>query len=316
MNDRISVIMPAYNCEKYVSKAIRSILDQTYSNFELLICDDASSDNTVDAIREFRDPRLQIFMNESNKGVVYTKNKLIERSIGTYITTQDADDWSHDARLELQLAAIKNTDCKASATNYYTYYNGNKILTDSGEEDFVISREFKSPFPFAMASVMYSRKLVKLIGFYESFFIKFYAEDLYWTNSLLQNSSIYYISDPLYFYRYHPGSLTNGYVDEARLFSVELVNELIDQKKITGTNWLEKREYNLINDFLNQLIYSESKLSEKYRILAAKKVDFCDFSSSLYFLYKSARLNPFSYSLYRTTCYLIRKYLEKHFNFD
>ena len=98
----ISVIMPAYNCELYVEMAIKSILEQTYKDFELLIADDASKDNTKKIIDDLAktDSRIKTFHNESNLGYLQASNKLFEKCSGEYITFQDADDFSDVTRFE------------------------------------------------------------------------------------------------------------------------------------------------------------------------------------------------------------------------
>ena len=74
----ISVILPVYNSEKYISEAIQSILNQTYNNFELLVLDDGSTDNTLSIINEFQDERIKIFTSERNYGIVHQLNKGID----------------------------------------------------------------------------------------------------------------------------------------------------------------------------------------------------------------------------------------------
>src|SRR5688572_15067752 len=101
--NKISVLMAAYNAAPFIGEAIESILNQTYSNLELLIADDASTDNTVKLIRNFNDSRIKLYNNEKNIGHVKTHNKLMLLAEGDFVTFQDADDYSELSRLELQM---------------------------------------------------------------------------------------------------------------------------------------------------------------------------------------------------------------------
>ena len=104
----ISVIMSAYNSEKSIGKAVESILNQDYRNFEFLVLDDCSSDNTHEIIQEYTkgDNRLKIYKNEKNIGLTKSLNILIKNSKGDYIARQDADDVSLNHRLDIQIKRI------------------------------------------------------------------------------------------------------------------------------------------------------------------------------------------------------------------
>lgn len=99
----VSVIMPAYNGEKYIEEAIKSILEQSYEHIELIVVDDSSSDHTQKIIKSFKDKRLFAFFNEENKGISYTTNRGIRESNGKYIALMDDDDVSEYNRLKIQV---------------------------------------------------------------------------------------------------------------------------------------------------------------------------------------------------------------------
>lgn len=103
MKPYVSVIMPAYNGEKYVEQAINSILNQTCSDLELIIVDDGSTDHTSDIIKGFDDPRIIVLNNDCNKGIAYSTNRAISKCRGKYIALMDDDDISTSQRLEWQI---------------------------------------------------------------------------------------------------------------------------------------------------------------------------------------------------------------------
>src|SRR3989338_7703392 len=103
MKPAISVIMPVYNGEKYLREAIESILNQSFSDFELFIINDGSTDGTAGIIASFHDPRIVYLKNESNLGLSRSYNRGIDAARGKYIARMDADDMSIPKRFERQI---------------------------------------------------------------------------------------------------------------------------------------------------------------------------------------------------------------------
>lgn len=114
----ISVVIPAYNAEKYLVQSVESILTQTFTDFELLIIDDGSTDKTLEIANGFTDPRIRVIKNPHNLGIPKTRNIGWQEAGGDFIANQDADDWSHPERLEKQLAFMhENPQVAMSSTN-------------------------------------------------------------------------------------------------------------------------------------------------------------------------------------------------------
>ena len=78
MSPKVSLIMPLYNAEKYVEEAIESILSQTYTNFELILIDDISTDSTMERVLKYKDGRIRIICNSSNQGIAFSRNRGLE----------------------------------------------------------------------------------------------------------------------------------------------------------------------------------------------------------------------------------------------
>src|ERR1039457_4802694 len=107
---RVSVVMGAYNGERFIRTAIESILNQTFRDFELIVIDDCSTDSTPQILREFNDDKLRVVRNERNLGIAETLNNGIAVARGEYVALQDHDDISLPARLECQVAFLdRNT---------------------------------------------------------------------------------------------------------------------------------------------------------------------------------------------------------------
>ena len=108
MNPKVSVIMPAYNGEKYIGAAIESILNQTYDNWELIIVEDQSEDGTIDVIQKYTDDsRVHLYQNKENRGISYSTNFAIQKSAGKYIALLDDDDIATSRRLEWEVAYLE-----------------------------------------------------------------------------------------------------------------------------------------------------------------------------------------------------------------
>lgn len=104
MPPKVSVLMPNYNCEKYLPEGIESILNQSFRDFEFIIVDDGSSDRSWEIIQEYaaQDERIIAVKNEENLGISGNRNKLLSLAKGKYIVWQDSDDISLPYRIEKQ----------------------------------------------------------------------------------------------------------------------------------------------------------------------------------------------------------------------
>lgn len=104
----ISVIMPVYNAATYLREAIESVLNQTYRDFEFIIINDGSTDNSEEIIKSYTDPRIVYLKNEKNSKLIYTLNRGIDEAKGVYIARMDADDICRPERFHLQKAMLDN----------------------------------------------------------------------------------------------------------------------------------------------------------------------------------------------------------------
>ena len=120
MKKLVSIITPSFNSEKYISETIKSIQNQTYTNWELLIVDDASTDTTTSIIEEYsnKDSRIQLTKNTLNKGAAFCRNLATKLAKGTYIAFLDSDDLWHSDKLEKQINFMNLHQNEVSYTNY------------------------------------------------------------------------------------------------------------------------------------------------------------------------------------------------------
>ena len=114
----VSVIMPSYNSEKYIEATVKSVLAQTYRNWELLFVDDCSSDASLELANAFRDERIRVFSMKENGGAALARNKAIEEARGRWIAFLDSDDLWMPEKLEKQIAYMQNNGISFSYTDY------------------------------------------------------------------------------------------------------------------------------------------------------------------------------------------------------
>lgn len=119
-NNLVSIIMPSYNCGKYVEETIRSVQAQTYKNWEIIFVDDCSTDGTVKRVSELRekDSRIKLFQNKFNSGAAVSRNNALRESKGKWIAFLDSDDLWEPGKLEQQVRFMEEKGYKFSYTCY------------------------------------------------------------------------------------------------------------------------------------------------------------------------------------------------------
>lgn len=118
MSDLVSIIMPSYNTAPYIMETIQSVLNQSYQNWELIIVDDCSTDNTDQVVACIRDERIKYFKNEKNSGAAASRNRALRESKGRWIAFLDSDDLWMPEKLEKQIAFMESNVYHFSYTNY------------------------------------------------------------------------------------------------------------------------------------------------------------------------------------------------------
>lgn len=167
----ISVIMPAHNAQKYISRAIESILNQTFKKFELIIINDSSTDKTLDIIKSFskKDSRVKIVNNDTRLDIAHSLNKGISLAKSNIIARMDADDIAFSNRLELQYKLISSSKNIAvvGANIVIMDATENEIATRSYPDESVKLKECLFKYsPFAHPVVMFKKNMFEEVGRY------------------------------------------------------------------------------------------------------------------------------------------------------
>lgn len=130
MEPLVSIITPNYNCEKYISETIDSVLNQTYKNWEMIVVDDCSSDSSIKIIEDYikKDSRIKLIKMEKNSGAALCRNRAIEISKGKYLAYLDSDDLWLEKKLEKQISYMEKENIDFTYSEYtHIDENGNSL---------------------------------------------------------------------------------------------------------------------------------------------------------------------------------------------
>lgn len=231
---KISVVMPAYNADKYIAEAIDSILCQTYTDFEFIIINDGSTDNTEDIILSYKDERIVYLKNEKNMGIVYTLNRGLDIAKGEYIARMDSDDISLPTRFKEQIKYLekhKNIAVLGTAINIFGEEIDRYTFIFSHNPKIAKAELFFNP-SLAHPTVMIRKTIL------DSFNLR-YEEDykdmedfrLWWRIS--QYGNIVSLKTPLLNYRRHKSQITASYSPEHKERAENFLLERISIFNIT-----------------------------------------------------------------------------------
>lgn len=205
----ITVIMPVYNGGHYLRPAIDSILAQTYENFELLIIDDGSKDDSLAICRSYSDARLRIVENGVNLGLVATLNKALDLALGKYIARMDCDDISLPERLEKQWRFMEaHPDYGGCGTWYSRLWDGPATVSKFPVEDADIRFYLTLDNPFLHSSMFLRRSVLEQYALrYDPRFL--HAEDYEFWARCAGFAKFANLPEVLLRYRYHTNSVSH-----------------------------------------------------------------------------------------------------------
>ena len=203
MEIKVSVIMGVYNTSNrdMLQKSILSILNQTYKNFEFIICDDGSTDNTLDIVKEIvnGDNRVKIIKNDKNMGLAFTLNHCIDNANGIYIARMDADDESNLVRLEKQVDFLDNHPEYAVVASNWNLFDENGIWGKRRAPEVIEKKDFLFNSPIAHPTVMMRKNVLEKVNRYRVAKETIRAEDYdLFMRMYANNYKIYTIQEELF----------------------------------------------------------------------------------------------------------------------
>lgn len=224
----ISVLMPAYNSELYIAEAIKSILNQSYQNIELIIFDDGSTDNTRRVIESFSDSRIVKMLSDKNYGVVRARNEMIDRARGEYIALMDADDIADPMRLQKQLNSLEVGECDVCGSAQWVLDEATGKLKKSKDK-------FTDPDLRALLSVYCGLCNSAMMGKAEIFKRFKYdtsiltSEDYYlWVQMAAAGYRFLNLKERLITYRRYPAQTSSVHLDKFRVTTIEVQKRYLE----------------------------------------------------------------------------------------
>lgn len=278
----VSVVMPAYNAEKYLREAIESILSQTFTDFELIIINDGSTDRTKEIILSYDDPRIVYIENEQNSGICITLNKGLEAARGRYIARMDSDDISMPERLAKQVEYMDtHPEIGVSGTDIEVFGEGLQpyVFNEVYEPDMCSAGLLFNPC-FAHPTVIMRGDVIRDYGLrYDDEFKG--LEDLRMWWEFAKVSRLSNLPAPLLRYRRHQSQETRN-VSQHKIvqsnkfrqirfesFGIKLTNEekqVLNAYSYGEYNYFGYPEFNLFCNVMKRI-----RLCKKLPILSSKK---------------------------------------------
>jgi len=272
---RVSVLMPVYNAEDFLKEAIDSIIFQTFTDWELIIGDDGSTDNTESVVKSYHDSRITYYKNEVNKGHTETKYSLLAKSKGEYIAFLDADDVSYPDRLRLQVDFLDNNPDYGLCGTWGEMIDpgGKKIKKMSfinGHEYIRCALVFNTAF--LQSSIMVKRNPMR--DFYLDREILL-VEDYNFECLVSRATRVENLKQVLVEYRWHDSNISNTkqellnnlnkkiYVRELNLLGIEATDEELDLHNTirdkNSSNIPEKEFFRRLRFWMKKLVSANKK---------------------------------------------------------
>lgn len=203
--DLVSIVMPSYNCGRFIRETIKSVLAQTYSNWELLFVDDCSTDDTETIVRSFDDSRIHYYKNEQNSGAAVSRNRALREAKGHWIAFLDSDDLWLPEKLERQIHFMEENGYRFSYHEYDEIDEASQPLgvTVSGKRRVGKFDMFSCCWPGCL-SVMYDRDYIGLVQIND---VKKDNDSALWFK-VIRKAPCYLLEENLGRYRRRIGSIT------------------------------------------------------------------------------------------------------------
>ncbi|MDF2609787.1 MAG: hypothetical protein K0R92_1261 [Lachnospiraceae bacterium] len=234
---KVSVIVPAYNCERTIAQCISSICVQTYNDLEIIAIDDGSSDHTLERlyILQEQDVRLKI-IHQENRGVSSARNEGIRASTGEYLTFVDSDDYIESTMIECCMKSLERVDIDISCCGFFVHNKG-KIYNVKKYENIICTNlealNFYKPYYYgSMWGKIYKRSILQ--NNHDELRLLdndiFYSEDeLFWCKAVLAAQNVAHIAQPLYHYIINSNSASHLKMTDKKLTRFEAWNRICEE---------------------------------------------------------------------------------------
>lgn len=277
----VSVIVPVYNAEKYIDKNIKSILNQTYQNLEVIVINDGSTDKTLDILKKYSyDDRLKI-INQKNHGVSHARNIGIDFSTGMYIYFVDSDDYLSECTIEILMSNINRYNADISCCGHLlerpqgniAIYGTNKLLIMNKEEAILELLKGDKIEP-GVWSKLYKKSVLEDLKFDES--IKINEDYLFNMYAFNNANTIVFEDKPLYHYVLHSNSATTSTINLFKvkdcMYAAEQLDDKFPSKSKLVKNKIKEKKFLSYLGYYNEIIDDNSTASRMLKKSIRKKI--------------------------------------------
>lgn len=298
---KISVILPVYNSDKYIRKAVESVLAQSFSDFELIIVNDGSTDNTLNILNDFDDSRITI-VNQSNQGPGASRNRALDIINGEYVMFLDSDDWYHPDALKISLEEITRYDADLTFFTMINYNDGEVYENDwFNLSQFDESFENRAFHPCETPGSIFDLSVGVCQKIYNTRFLKriharfpegiFFEDMPFFFYVYLKAERISIVKKHLYYRRKHDESITHV-VDE-KFFDTVAAGQVLMRIFIENC-WYDIYKYDLLAYKINGPRYAlrDLPLNCKDEMFMLIKKDYESIKQGEYFLDFLDNLGP------------------------
>ncbi len=310
MSPKVSVVVPNYNCEEFLDKCLEHIVNQTYTDFECLVCDNGSDDRSVEIINKWaaKDDRIIVLINEVNQGLINCYNRMFFAAKGDYIMIQDADDWCSLDRIEKQLAVFEQHDVGCVMTNCIFYSDYTKPAPEEKFGSKLVDE--KSPETWAPATIMFKRETLELTGGFNKYFDRLTSYDRYQILEIVSKYGGYYLDEYLYHVWARPNS-DHRSIDLTepnalrKIISYDIYKELRRQRIETGTDWLRDKDFDSLKAYEQKLLSDKKYMAEHFRRFACIQLDHGNIIGGKEMLMQAIKTAPLYIENYKTLRYYL-----------
>ena len=259
-NPLVSVLMNCYNSSKFISRAIKSVLNQTYINWELIVWDDGSNDDTLEIVKSFRDKRIKLFSQKKNLGLGLSRINAIKKINGTLVSILDSDDFFEKEKIFEQVSIFKKNEKIALCATWAKFFDEHSNIISLFESN-LDNNEIKKRLSFLNvlphSSIMYKKNIAENCGWYSRAYE--YSQDYDLSLKLIKKNEFYLIKKNLTNITQPLESMTNSLK-----YQLLRINENLDiLKNNINNNHLSLEEKNMLANIIEiqniKIIFLEKK---------------------------------------------------------
>jgi succinoglycan biosynthesis protein ExoO len=272
--NKVSIIIPAYNTENFIKRCIDSVLNQSYQNFEIIIVDDCSTDNGMDIVRQFEDPRIRVYLNKKNCGPSFSRNRGIRLAKGSYIAILDSDDWWDKDRLKIMIDFVvrKNADMvfdnllyireneSAPWTNYFEFKKMTINFPVQITPQYFVDNDLG-----ILKAVIRKELLMKNQIFYDES-VKYGEDFLFYLDIITNTENVWLLPEAYYYYLSREGSLVKS-IYQLAIQCIKSTDKIMENPSIANNPLLVQSLINRKRDLEVIKIYHETDQALKEKKL-------------------------------------------------